>query len=151
MLSFDWRAVPCSDAACSAWREQYLLLSLISRISHEVRYWVFEHAAKATTRTIIEGNVPPNSTILYTDEANNDEGVMALELVSARCIAPVVKGQAPRCVRSCAHSGLSTHTIWPLMCDVRNDREYQTHHPIGCSADVFRWPDTHEELMSQVV
>jgi transposase-like protein len=36
-----------------------------------VRYWVLEHADKATTRTIVEGNVPPKSTILYTDEASN--------------------------------------------------------------------------------
>src|SRR5215216_749626 len=35
------------------------ILSLISRTTHEVRYWVLEHADKATTRTIIEGNVPP--------------------------------------------------------------------------------------------
>jgi transposase len=47
------------------------ILSLISRSSHEVRYWVLEHADKPTTRTIIEGNVPPQSTILYTDEASN--------------------------------------------------------------------------------
>jgi transposase len=47
------------------------ILSLISRTSHEVRYWVLEHADKPTTRTIIEGNVPPQSTILYTDEASN--------------------------------------------------------------------------------
>jgi len=30
---------------------------------------------KSTTRTIIEGNVPPHSTILYTDEASNYPGV----------------------------------------------------------------------------
>jgi transposase-like protein len=47
------------------------ILSLISRTSHEVRYWVLEHADKATTRIIVEGNVPPKSTILYTDEASN--------------------------------------------------------------------------------
>ena len=46
-------------------------MSLISRTSHEVRYWVLEHADKATTRIIVEGNVPPKSTILYTDEASN--------------------------------------------------------------------------------
>jgi transposase len=51
------------------------ILSLISRTSHEVRYWVLEHADKPTTRTIIEGNVPPQSTILYTDEASNYPGV----------------------------------------------------------------------------
>jgi len=53
------------------------ILSLISRSSHEVRYWVLEHADKATTHTIVEGNVPPGSTILYTDEASNYVGVMA--------------------------------------------------------------------------
>jgi len=42
-----------------------------------VRYWVLEHADKATTHTIVEGNVPPGSTILYTDEASNYVGVMA--------------------------------------------------------------------------
>jgi transposase-like protein len=42
-----------------------------------VRYWVLEHADKATTRAIIEGNVPPKSTILYTDEASNYVGVHA--------------------------------------------------------------------------
>jgi transposase len=51
------------------------ILSLISRSSHEVRYWVLEHADKATTRTIVEGNVPPESSILYTDEASNYPGV----------------------------------------------------------------------------
>jgi hypothetical protein len=40
------------------------ILSLISRATHEVRYWVLEHADKATTRMIVEGNVPPKSTIL---------------------------------------------------------------------------------------
>jgi len=34
------------------------ILSLISRTTHEVRYWVLEHAEKPTTRTIVEGNVP---------------------------------------------------------------------------------------------
>ena len=50
-------------------------MSLISRTSHEVRYWVLSHADKPTTRTIVEGNVPPQSTILYTDEASNYRGV----------------------------------------------------------------------------
>jgi len=50
-------------------------LSLISRSTHEVRYWVREHAAKPTTHTLIEGNVPRDSTILYTDEASNYTGV----------------------------------------------------------------------------
>ena len=53
------------------------MLSLISRTTHEVRYCVLEHADTPTTRTIIEGNVPPESTILYTDEASNDPGVHA--------------------------------------------------------------------------
>jgi hypothetical protein len=43
------------------------ILSLISRTSHEVRYWVLEHADKPTTRTIIEDNVAPGSTILCID------------------------------------------------------------------------------------
>jgi transposase-like protein len=51
------------------------ILSLISRTTHEVRYWVLEHADKPTTRTIVEGNVPRDSTILYTDEASNYPGV----------------------------------------------------------------------------
>jgi transposase len=51
------------------------IVSLISRTTHEVRYWVLEHADKSTTRTIIEGNVPSESTILYTDEASNYPGV----------------------------------------------------------------------------
>jgi transposase len=38
---------------------------------------MLEHAGKPTTRTIIEGNVPPGSTILSTDEASNYAGVMA--------------------------------------------------------------------------
>jgi transposase len=41
-----------------------LILSLISRTNYEVRYWVLSHADKPTTRTIVEGNVPPASTIL---------------------------------------------------------------------------------------
>ncbi len=44
---------------------------------HEVRYWVLEHADKPTTRTIVEGNVPPECTILYTDEASNYGDVYA--------------------------------------------------------------------------
>jgi transposase len=47
------------------------ILSQISRATHEVRYWVLEHADKATMRTIVEANVLPKSTILYTDEASN--------------------------------------------------------------------------------
>jgi len=52
-----------------------LILSLLSRTSHEVHYSVLEHAEKPTTRTIVEGNVPSESTILYTDEASNYPGV----------------------------------------------------------------------------
>jgi transposase len=51
------------------------IVSLISRSTHEVRYWVVEHADKASTRTILEGNVPAGSTILYTDEASNYVGM----------------------------------------------------------------------------
>jgi len=51
------------------------ILGLISRTSNEVRYWVLEHANKPITRAIVEGNVPPESTILYTDEASNYGGV----------------------------------------------------------------------------
>ncbi len=36
---------------------------------------MLSHADKPTTSTIIEGNVPPESTILYTDEASNYPGV----------------------------------------------------------------------------
>jgi hypothetical protein len=54
------------------------ILSQISRSSHEVRDWVLEHADTPTTRTIVEGNVPPQSTILYTDEASNYPGAHAL-------------------------------------------------------------------------
>jgi transposase len=53
------------------------ILSLISRATHEVRYWVLSHADKPSTRTIVEGNVPAKSTILYTDEASNYPGVHA--------------------------------------------------------------------------
>src|SRR6266536_6329313 len=60
---------------CSYESDRPPILSLISRSSHEVRYWVLEHADKPTTRTIIEGNVPRESTILYTDEASNYTGV----------------------------------------------------------------------------
>jgi transposase len=51
------------------------ILSLISRSTHEVRYWVLEHADKPSTRTVVEGNVVPGSTILYTDEGSNYGGV----------------------------------------------------------------------------
>src|SRR5947207_11278471 len=47
------------------------ILSLISRATHEVRYWVLEHADKPTTRMIVEGNVPAKSTILHTHETSS--------------------------------------------------------------------------------
>jgi hypothetical protein len=50
------------------------ILGLIRRTNHEVRYCVLEHADKPTTRTCIEGNVPWESTILFTDEALNYGG-----------------------------------------------------------------------------
>lgn len=53
------------------------ILSLISPTTHEVRSWVLEHADKPTMRIIMEGNVPPESTILYSDEASNYGGVHA--------------------------------------------------------------------------
>jgi transposase-like protein len=105
------------------------ILSLISRSSHELRYWVLEHADKPTTRTIIEGNVLAGSTILYTDEASNYPGVHAQHASvchsvkewtrdddgdgCARFTATVVKVRAPACVHSCEPSGASTNTIWP--------------------------------------
>src|SRR4051812_41441357 len=47
--------------------------------------------------------------------ASRNGRVMTMEMGSARCIATVVKVQAPVCARSCAHSGVSTNTIWPTM------------------------------------
>jgi len=102
------------------------ILSLISRTSHEVRYWVLEHADKPTTRTSIEGNVPPQSTILYTDEASNYPGVhpqhasvchsakewreMMMAMGCAKSIATVVKVPGAVCARTCDRSVASTNT-----------------------------------------
>src|SRR6266540_2286241 len=47
------------------------IISVICRESGEVRYWVREHADKASTRRIIRASIPPDSTLLFTDEATN--------------------------------------------------------------------------------
>jgi hypothetical protein len=40
-----------------------------------VRYWVVEHADKATSRQIIRASIPLEATLLFTDEANNYTGL----------------------------------------------------------------------------
>jgi transposase-like protein len=51
------------------------IISVICRESGEVRYWVREHADKASTRSIIRATIPPRSTLLFTDEATNYTGL----------------------------------------------------------------------------
>jgi hypothetical protein len=75
------RGRPAAQARQEAQRQRHLeerpTTNPESDQPHEVRYWVLEHADKPTTHTIVEGNVPPERTILYTDEASNYRGVHA--------------------------------------------------------------------------
>jgi transposase len=47
------------------------IIGVISRESGECRYWVVAHADRPTSREIIEASLPPNSTLLFTDEGTN--------------------------------------------------------------------------------
>jgi len=51
------------------------IVSVICRDSGEVRYWVVEHADKATSRRIIRASIPPKATLWFTDEATNYTGL----------------------------------------------------------------------------
>lgn len=44
---------------------------MISRQTGIVRYWVVEHADKATSRRILEDSIAPEGTLLFTDEGSN--------------------------------------------------------------------------------
>ena len=47
------------------------IVSVICRETGQVRYWVVEHADKATSRRIIRASIPCQATLLFTDEATN--------------------------------------------------------------------------------
>jgi transposase len=53
------------------------IISLVSRQSGEHRYWVCDRANKALCHAIIHENVPPQSTILYTDGLSSYVGALA--------------------------------------------------------------------------
>jgi transposase len=137
-------------------------LSLISRSSHELRYWVLEHADKPTTRTIIEGNVLAGSTILYTDEASNYPGVHAQHASVCHSVKEWARDDDGDGVRevhcnSCDGAGTGLRTFLRtfrgrpqilsgrLRGDLRNDGECQTHHPDRDPAHVLRRPFVHSD------
>ncbi len=47
------------------------IIGVICRETGEYRYWVVEHADKATSRQIIQASILPDGTLLFTDEATN--------------------------------------------------------------------------------
>jgi transposase len=51
------------------------LISVICRETGEVRYWVVEHADKASSRRIIRASIAEHSTLLFSDEATNSTGL----------------------------------------------------------------------------
>src|SRR5258708_17638343 len=53
------------------------IIGVICRETGEYRYWVVEHADKATSRQIIQASIPPEATLLFTDEATNYTGLHA--------------------------------------------------------------------------
>jgi transposase-like protein len=53
------------------------IISLVSRQTGEYRYWVCDRASKALCHEIIHENVPPHSTILYTDGLASYVGALA--------------------------------------------------------------------------
>jgi transposase len=124
------------------------ILSLISRSSHEVRYWVLEHADKPTTRTIIEGNVLAGNTILYTDEASNYPGVH----VQHASVCHSVKEWAPDDgdagigLRTFLRTFRGVHNhLADYVGDLRNNGECQTHHPDRDPAHVLRRPFVYSD------
>jgi transposase len=50
------------------------IISIISRDTGEQRLWVCNHANRQTCHTLIADNVPPGSTLLYTDEWQSYRG-----------------------------------------------------------------------------
>jgi transposase len=54
------------------------IIGVVCRETGEYRYWVVEHADKATSRDIIQASLPPDGTVLFTDEASNYNGVHPL-------------------------------------------------------------------------
>jgi transposase-like protein len=51
------------------------IIGVICRETGEYRYWVVEHADKATSQQIIRASIPTEATLLFTDEANNYTGL----------------------------------------------------------------------------
>jgi transposase len=50
------------------------IISIISRDTGEQRWWVCDHADRHTCHNLIADNVPPASTLLYTDEWQSYRG-----------------------------------------------------------------------------
>ena len=50
------------------------IISIISRDTGEQRWWVCDHADRPTCHSLIAENVPPGSTLLYTDEWQSYRG-----------------------------------------------------------------------------
>jgi transposase len=51
------------------------IIGVVSRSSKTYRYWVVEHADKASSRRIIEASIPSEGTLFFTDEASNYTGL----------------------------------------------------------------------------
>src|SRR5215813_5260622 len=51
------------------------IASVICRETGQVRYWVLEHADKASTRQLLRASIPQQSSLLFTDEATNYIGL----------------------------------------------------------------------------
>jgi transposase len=51
------------------------VIGVVCRETGAYRYWVVEHADKATCRDILQASLPPDGTLLFTDEATNYTGL----------------------------------------------------------------------------
>ena len=48
---------------------------MVNRSTKTYRYWVVEHADKATSREIVQASIPPEGTLFFTDEGSNYTGL----------------------------------------------------------------------------
>lgn len=51
------------------------IIGVVSRTTKTYRYWVVEHANRSTSRAIVEASIPPEGTLLFTDEGANCTGL----------------------------------------------------------------------------
>lgn len=51
------------------------IVGVVSRQTHQSRYWVVEHADRPTTQDILASALPETDSVLYTDEATHYAGL----------------------------------------------------------------------------